>query len=202
MLRLTPIMGSEFTRQVQALFARFHLDPAQAPNFLRILAKSPAVTEAYAGAEQALAAGQLTAADRERLALAVAEINDSKYCLVAHTLTSRDAGLGDEDIRLARKAAATDPKAEAMLRFTQAVVLHRGNIRDEALKAVREAGFSDAEVIEIVANIALNIFTNYLNLVANTEVDFPLLHPELKSTDAARGLAGTLCAEPCDTDQG
>jgi len=88
--------------------------------------------------------------------------------------------LSEEEIGFARKAAANDRKAEAMLRFTQAVVLQRGRIRDTELRAVRSAGISEAELIEVMANIALNVFTNYLNIVSKTEVDFPLLHPEVK----------------------
>lgn len=150
------------------------------PNFLRVLSRAAAATEAYAAAERALANGQLTARQREQIALAVAEINGSEYCLVAHTVNSRDAGLSEEEIGLARKAAANDRKAEAMLRFTQAVVLQRGRIRDTELRAVRSAGVSEAELIEVMANIALHVFTNYLNIVSKTEVDFPLLHPEVE----------------------
>ena len=84
-------------------------------------------------------------------------------------------------------ATAADPKAKTMLRFTQAVVLQRGDISDEDFRALGKAGFTDAQIIEIVANIALNIFSNYFNSVAKTEVDFPLLQP---GADAPRvGIA-------------
>ena len=179
MSRLTPVAGNKVNRQLQEVLEAFHLDLKQAPGFLRVLAGSSAVTEAYMAAEEALAKGQLTAGQREQIALAVAEINNSRYCLIAHTVTGRAAGLNNEDIHLARKATANDPKAEAMLRFTQAVALQRGEISDEGFKRLQSAGFSDAEVIEIIANIALNIFANYLSSVSRTEVDFPLLHPAL-----------------------
>ena len=190
MCRLTPIAGNKVNQPLQGILERYHLDLAGAPNFLRILARSPAAMGAYTAAEQALADGQLTPGQREQIALAVAEINNCNYCLVAHTLTSRDAGLSDEDIRLARTATAHDPKTAAMLRFTQAVVLQRGDVRDVELETVRGAGVSDFEVIEIIANIALNIFTNYLNIVSNTEVDFPMLHPEFKNPRAAENTCG------------
>ncbi len=180
MSRLNPTPGMRVNQQLLDILERSHLDLDEAPNFFRILVRAPTVTSAYAAAEQALAKGQITARQREQIALAVAEINDSRYCLVAHTIAGRTAGLSDEDIRLARKAAANDPKAGAMLRFTQAVVLQRGELGDEDFNAVRKAGISELEMIEIVANIALNLFTNYLNIIFDTEVDIPLLHPEVK----------------------
>jgi hypothetical protein len=81
------------------------------------------------------------------------------------------------------------------LRFTQAVVLQRGNVRDEALQAVRQAGFSDADIIEIVANIALNIFTNYLNLVSNPELDFPCSDRNSKAR-APQGTSAPTSVKP------
>ena len=90
-------------------------------------------------------------------------------------------------MQLARNATAADPKAETMLRFTQAVVLQRGEISDDDFQALGKAGFTDEQIVEIVANIALNIFSNYFNSVAKTEVDFPLLQP---GADAPRvGIA-------------
>jgi uncharacterized peroxidase-related enzyme len=143
------------------------------PNFLRILANSPAAARACLAAEGALAQGRLSEREREQIALAVAEINGSKYCLLAHAAAARNAGLSGEEIESARRAAARDAKAAQMLRFTQSLVLQRGEISDEDLCALRKAGFSDAEMVEIVANIALNVFTNYLNILSRTQPDFP-----------------------------
>jgi uncharacterized peroxidase-related enzyme len=148
------------------------------PNFLKILAQSPAAALAYLLAEGALAEGRLSGRQREQIALAVAEINGSKYCLLAHSLSGGHAGLTSAEIESARRAAAPEAKADRMLRFTQSMVLQRGEISDEDLGALRNAGFSDAEIIEIVANIALNIFTNYLNILSKTELDFPALADE------------------------
>lgn len=119
--------------------------------------------------------GRLSQRQREQIALAVAEINGSQYCLRAHALAGRKAGLSGEEIQSARRAAAPEGKADQMLRFTQSLVLQRGDISDEDLNALRQAGFSDAEMIEIVANIALNVFTNYLNILSKTEVDCPAI---------------------------
>jgi len=141
------------------------------------MANSPASLRAYIRAEAALVRGQLTPRQREQVALAVAEINGSSYSLSAHYDAGKSLGLTPQEMQLARNATAADPKAETMLRFTQAVVLQRGEISDDDFQALRKAGFTDAQIVEIVANIALNIFTNYFNSVAKTEVDFPLLQP-------------------------
>lgn len=148
------------------------------PNFIKLLSKSPVAMNAYVQATRALANGRLNEGERERIALAIAEINGSDYCLAAHESAAREAGLTEEDVLLARKASAKNQRSEAMLRFVQAVVLQRGDIKDEETAAMGKAGFSEAEIIEVVANIGLNIFTNYLNILARTNLDSPAIHPE------------------------
>jgi uncharacterized peroxidase-related enzyme len=142
-------------------------------NFAHLLANSPAATEGYLACREALGRGQLTAQQRELLALAVAEINGSAYCLSAHHALARKAGLSEDDIRFARKATAADPRDDAMLRFAQAVTLQRGDISDDDFQTLKRARFTDGQIAEIIANIALNVFTNYFNVAARTEVDFP-----------------------------
>ena len=146
-------------------------------NFLHLLANSPAALKAYAACADALSHGQLTPRHRELLALTVAEINGAKYCLSAHYALARKLGLGEAEIRAARRAVSADPQTHAMLRFAQSVALQRGEISDADFQSLRLAGFTDSLVAEIVSNIALNIFTNYFNSVARTDVDFPVLKP-------------------------
>ena len=177
MSRLTPIKtiaaNSKFKRNLK--HNRLKLD--ETPRFLQVMANSPASLRAYIRADAALVRGELTPRQRQQVALAVAEINGSTYGLSAHYDTGKSLGLTHHEMQLARNATAADPKAQTMLRFTQAVVLQRGEISDEDFEALRKAGFTDAQIIEIVANIALNIFSNYFSMVAKTEVDFPLLVP-------------------------
>jgi len=142
-------------------------------NFIHLLANSPAVTESYLACQGALAQGQLTVRQRELLALAVAEINGSNYCLSAHSALAKKAGLSEDDIRFARKATAADPQDDTMLRFAQAVTLQRGDVSDADFHTLKRARFTDGQITEIIANIALNVFTNYFNVVARTDVDFP-----------------------------
>ena len=177
MSRLTPIQTNDADPELKRTLKNSRLKLAGAPRFLQVMANSPASLRAYIRADAALVRGQLTPRQRQQVALAVAEINGSSYSLSAHYDAGKSLGLTQEEMQLARNATATDPKTETMLRFTQAVVLQRGDISDEDFQALRNAGFTDAEVVEIVANIALNIFSNYFNSVAKTEVDFPLLQP-------------------------
>jgi uncharacterized peroxidase-related enzyme len=146
-------------------------------NFLHLLANSRAALAAYVACVGALAQGQLTPRQRELLALTVSEINGAKYCLSAHYAFARKLGLDDNEIRAARRATSTDLQTQAMLRFAQSVALQRGEISDADFQSLRQAGFADALIAEIVSNIALNIFTNYFNSVARTDIDFPLLKP-------------------------
>jgi uncharacterized peroxidase-related enzyme len=177
MSRLTPIQTNGATSELKRSLKNSHLKLDEAPKFLQIMANSPASLRAYIRADAALVHGQLTPRQREQVALAVAEINGSSYSLSAHYDTGKSLGLTHQEMQLARNATAADTKAESMLRFTRSVVLQRGEISDDDFQALRKAGFNDAQIVEIVANIALNIFSNYFNSVAKTEVDFPLLQP-------------------------
>src|SRR6266481_9692618 len=189
MSRLTPIKTNGATSELKRSLKTSHLKLEEAPRFLQIMANSPASLRAYIRADAALVRGQLTPRQRQQVALAVAEINGSSYSLSAHYDAGKSLGLTHHQMQLARSATAADPKAETMLRFTQAVVLQRGEISDDDFQALRKVGFTDAQIVEIVANIALNIFSNYFNSVAKTEVDFPLLQPGL---DVPRvGIAGS-----------
>ncbi len=187
MSRLAPIQTNGATSELKRSLKNSHLKLDEAPRFLQVMANSPASLRAYIRADAALVRGQLTPRQRQQVALAVAEINGSSYSLSAHYDAGKSLGLTHHEMQLARNATAADPKAETMLRFTQAVVLQRGEISDDDFQALRKAGFTDAQIVEIVANIALNIFSNYFNSVAKTEVDFPLLQP---GADAPRvGMA-------------
>jgi len=146
-------------------------------NFLHLLANSPAALQAYDAGTAALAHGQLTPRQRELLALAVAEINGAQYCLSAHYAIARSLGLNASEIRAARRAASADPRTHAMLRFAQAITLQRGEISDADFQSLRQAGLTDSLIAEIVSHVALNILANYFNLVARTEIEFPVLKP-------------------------
>ena len=145
------------------------------PALYRLVATSPAALEGYLGMHGALGKGALPAPTRERIALAIAEINDCSYCLAAHTYLARKlARLDDAEIAANRAGASGDAKAAAAVRFAASVARERGHVLPEDLAAVRAAGYDDAQIIEIVQHVALNTWTNYLNEVAQTDIDFPV----------------------------
>lgn len=144
------------------------------PNLFRVVSNSPAALEGYLGLNGALAKGLLDAKTRERIALTVAELNGCDYCLAAHTyLGKKFAKLDDDELSANRAGESADAKADAALRFASKVVRERGHVSEEDVQAVKAAGYSDGQVIEIVLHVALNTLTNYVNEVAKTEVDFP-----------------------------
>ncbi len=146
------------------------------PNLFRLVANSPAALEGYLGLSGALAKGKLAAPTRERIALAVAEINGCGYCLAAHTYLGKNlAKLDDAEIMANRNGASNDPKADAAVRFATKVATARGHVSDEDVRAIKGAGYDDAQVIEIVQHVALNTWTNYINEVAKTDIDFPVV---------------------------
>ena len=147
-----------------------------APNLFRLVATSPQALEGYLGMSGALSKGALPAATRERIALAVAEINACDYCLSAHAYLGKNlAKLDDAEITANRSGASNDPKADAAVSFAAKVARARGQISDADFAAVRLAGYSDAQIIEIVQHVALNTWTNYFNNVFQTEIDFPVV---------------------------
>jgi uncharacterized peroxidase-related enzyme len=146
------------------------------PNLFRLVSNSPAALEGYLSLSGALAKGRLPAPTRERIALAVAEVNGCNYCLSAHTYLGKNlAKLDDAEMVANRAGSSNDPKAAAAVRFATKIARDRGHIGDEDLSAVRLAGYDDAQIIEIVQHVALNVWTNYVNEVARTEIDFPVV---------------------------
>ena len=146
------------------------------PNLFRLVANSPAALEGYLGMNGALAKGALPAATRERIALAVAEINGCNYCLSAHTYLGKHvAKLDDAEMTANRSGASIDPHADAAVRFAAKVATLRGHVASTDVAEVRLAGYSDAQIVEIVQHVALNTWTNYINEVAQTEIDFPMV---------------------------
>ena len=147
-----------------------------APNLHRLVANSPAALQGYISLSGALSKGELTAPTRERIALAVAEINGCDYCLSAHTYIAQHmARLDEVEIAANRNGSSGDSLADAAVRFAVAVTRSHGHVSDADYAAVKAAGYSDAQVIEIVQHVALNIWTNYVNTVGQTDIDFPLV---------------------------
>ena len=146
------------------------------PNLFRIVANSPQTLEGYLGLNSALGKGSLDAQTRERIALAVVEINGCNYCLAAHNyLGTHLAKLSPAEIEANRRGTSGDDKAAIAVGFAVKITNNHGKVSDSDLQAVRAAGYSDAEIVEIVGHVALNTLTNYINEVLGTEIDFPVL---------------------------
>ncbi|WP_020400663.1 carboxymuconolactone decarboxylase family protein [Kordiimonas gwangyangensis] len=151
------------------------------PNVFRLIGNSPKVLEGFLGFNGAVAK-TLDVKTRERIALAVAEVNGCDYCLSAHTyLATNMAGLDAEEVSLARNGQSSNTRANAAVAFAAKVASTRGRVEDADVINIKNAGYTDGQIVEIVALVADNFFTNILNNVAETEIDFPVV----RSTYAA-----------------
>jgi len=175
---LNEIDPAKATGEVAVLFAEMRKSIGSIPNMAKVMANSPALLKGYMGLSGALAAGVLPPAVRERLALASAEYNRCSYCLSAHTFLAKNVTkLDGEEIERARHADSADPHVTGILALADAIARGRGTIDETALKAARADGVTDAEIAEVIGNVALNSLTNYFNIVADTDNEFPLVTP-------------------------
>ena len=147
------------------------------PNIFATMAHSPAVLEGFLAFNGALSTGLLTAGVREQIALAVAGENECDYCASAHSFVAKASGIDAVEAALNLAGSATDPRVAAIIRFARDVVRSRGLLEEPAssLNELRNAGLTDAEIVETLAHVGLNLFTNYFNHVADTEIDFPFV---------------------------
>lgn len=157
----------------RALLEQIHGAMGATPNMFRAVAHSPAALRSMWGSFAALAGGSLGARLGEQIAVAVAERNACEYCLAAHTLLGKKAGASSDEMAAAQAGEASDPKARAALRFALRLVEARGQVGATDVQALRDAGFGDEAIVEIVAHVALNLFTNYVNVALAVPVDFP-----------------------------
>ena len=173
MNRIKPVDRNTSDESARKTFEAVNTQLGMVPIMIRTMAVAPAVVEGYLCFSDALRRGTLPHALQEQLAIAIADANACEYCLSAHTALGRRAGVADEELQANRTGQSSDPKVDAALTFALVVLERRGGVSDETLAAIRAAGFSDREIAEIVAHVALNVFTNYFNRVAGTEIDFP-----------------------------
>ncbi|MEU7075164.1 carboxymuconolactone decarboxylase family protein [Streptomyces narbonensis] len=165
------------TDEAAALFTATHRALGVVPNLARVMANSPAVLKGYLGVVTALSAeGSLAVDVCESIALLVAQENRSDYCLSVHAFRgTRTAGLSAAEATRARRGQADDPWTAAVLDLAAVVVRDRGTLTDEQLAAARCAGLSDGQIVEVVAHVALHVFTNYLATAARVDIDWPLV---------------------------
>lgn len=173
MSRIPLIDRQNADTEQEALLKGIQSGLGMVPNILKVLANSPSALRAYLGLNGIASEGVLDAKTRERIALAVAEQNACQYCVSAHTAIGRKAGLDGTEILANRQGSSGDPKAAAALAFARTLVAHTGDLTDAEFAAVRNAGHSDAEIVEIIAHVAMNIFTNLIGKATRVDIDFP-----------------------------
>jgi uncharacterized peroxidase-related enzyme len=162
--------GADVADSFRAIAAKL----GKVPNLYRIAANQPAVLSALLRATDALAHGTFNARTREAIALAVAGANGCDYCAAAHSAIAAGLKLDEDTIAEHLAGRATDPRTQAILQLALAVLETRGRVTQPDLAAARAAGLGDAEIVETVGNVVVNVFTNYLNNVAETDIDFPV----------------------------
>jgi uncharacterized peroxidase-related enzyme len=177
MENLNALNPDQASGKTKDLFNAVEQKLGMVPNMMRTMGNSAAVLEGYLNFSGALSAGKLGAKTSALIALTVAELNVCNYCLSAHSFIGEKlVGLDKETLTAARVGQNASPKIQAALDFATALVTKKGGVSFQDIQTVKEAGFNDGEVSEIIAQVALNIFTNYLNKAANTQIDFPEVH--------------------------
>ena len=173
MSRVPLIDAATATGERQALLAQIHGAFGATPAMFRAVANSSAALKSMWGSFGALGAGSIDAKLGEQIAVAVADRNACEYCLAAHTMLGRKAGATPEELAAAQAGESSDPKTAAALRFALKLVEARGQVSDADVRAVRDAGYTDEQIVEILAHVALNLFTNYVNVAFAVPLDFP-----------------------------
>jgi uncharacterized peroxidase-related enzyme len=171
--RIPPINPELASLAIGRLFTEIGAKFALVPSLFRVLANGPVALEGFMSLGAALAGGALDEKTREQLALAIAESNLCAYCLSAHTTVAAKIGLTQVEIDDAIRASAADARTDAILKLARSIVVQRGELSDRDLALARAGGLSDGEIVETVANVALNIFENYMSHVAKLPIDFP-----------------------------
>ena len=173
MQRIPPADLSKIASRTREQLDGVQRKMGRVPNLHATMANSPAVLTAYLRLHDALSQTSLDNRLRELLAVTVASVNDSEYCLSAHTALGKNLKVDEAELLHAQEGGSADPKTLAALTFAKALVEKRGRVSDAEVFALRSAGYGNAAILEIVAATVLNIFTNYCNHVAVTKVDFP-----------------------------
>ncbi|HEX2012532.1 MAG TPA: peroxidase-related enzyme [Roseateles sp.] len=173
MSRVQLINPAQSTGERKQVLDQIHGAFGATPAMFRAVANSTAALHSMWGSFGALAGGVIPAKLGEQIAVAVADRNDCEYCLAAHTALGRKAGATAAEMAAAQQGESTDPRTAAALRFALKLVNERGQVNDADVQALRAVGFDDEQIVEILAHVALNLFTNYVNVAFQVPVDFP-----------------------------
>lgn len=173
MARLNVVTPEQATGDTKALYDAIRGAIGMVPNIYQGLGNSPVALQGALQTDGLLKKGQLSGAEIEAIKLVVSEAYGCDYCLAAHTLLGKKAGLSQEDTIAIRRNASTQPKIGALVKFVNAALQPQARVSDADLEAVRGAGFNDAQIAETVQVIAQTVFTTLFNRVHKTPLDFP-----------------------------
>ncbi len=173
MSRITTITNETATPEQAALFDAIQAQIGMVPNFLKVFANSPAALRAFLGLHGIANEGSLDLPTRERIALALAQQNACEYCLSAHSAIGKKAGLDNSEINANRSGSSNDSKAAVAVKLARSLAEHSGDITTAELIEARNAGYSDADIVEIITHVGMNILTNILGKASRVEIDFP-----------------------------
>jgi uncharacterized peroxidase-related enzyme len=176
MANFAPVNPDSATGKAAELLAQVQKSLGLTPNMTKVMANSPTLLKSYLVLSGAVAGGALPAGVRERLAISTAQLNGCEYCLSAHTYIGANVGKVDAaELDSARRGQSNDPHVAALLRLSNEIAENAGDVDDADVKLARAAGVTDEEIGEIVANLALNILTNYFNVLAHVDNDWPVV---------------------------
>lgn len=173
MSRINVIDQHNANAEQKALLDAIQGQLGMVPNFLKVFANSPVALQAFLGLHGVANAGSLSLQTRERIALALAQQNTCEYCLSAHTAIGRKSGLSGDEIAAARAGSSEDAKAAVAVKLARSLVEHKGDITTAELIEAREAGYSDADIVEIITHVGMNLLTNILGKASRVDIDFP-----------------------------
>ena len=175
MPRIAPLTDDQATGQAAELFSAITSKVGKVPNLYRTLGQAPSVLAGLLQLGEVLDGGSLSAPVKEQIALRVGNRNGCDYCQSAHTAIGKMVGLSEEQTIAARQGQANDDKAQAVLHLVDAILEREGFVTDDQLDIARESGLTDAEVLEVTGQVIKNFFTNFVNHIAQTQVDFPAI---------------------------
>ncbi len=161
------------TEQAKQILSNIQKNMGMIPNIFKLIAHAPNVLDGYLYFHNSLSKGELTMQEREYISLRTAAINKCEYCTNAHSAIAKKSGLTLEEIKNALENKSNTPKIQQLLNFVSSIIQNHGNINDQQLTTIKNTGYSETAIVEIIASVALNIFTNYFNNIVQPEIDFP-----------------------------
>jgi uncharacterized peroxidase-related enzyme len=175
MARIEPIQLAQATGEARELLQGVERQLGKVPNVFKVMALSPPILKGYLEMSRSVTDAGLDPGLREQIAVAVAGINRCDYCASAHTAVGKKRGVSAPELDINLQARSENIKTGAVFGLVKAILNRKGEVTDVEIDALRDAGFSDRQLVELIIYIGLSATANYLNKIARTEIDFPLV---------------------------